>query len=93
MAYLVLAFFFGLATAGIGKIKGSSFFLWFLIGFALPLIGMIAAILYRYERYEARRRCDECGKVVPITTQVCTRCGADLEYPAERLVPPGGVRA
>lgn len=93
MAYVVLMLCFGLATAIIGKIKGSSFFLWFAIGFVLPLLGMVAAILYRYERHELRRRCDECGAVVPITNQVCTRCGADLDFPTERLVPRGGLGA
>ena len=51
-------FFFGLSAGVIGKIKGSSFFIWFLIGFCLPVIGTIAALLYRWEREELRRRCD-----------------------------------
>jgi ribosomal protein L40E len=92
MEYLVLMFFFGLSAGAIGKIKGSSFFIWFLIGFALPLIGTIAAVLYRFERNEPRRRCDECGFVMPITSQVCRRCGADQEYPKEvfvRTAAPG----
>ena len=28
-----MLFFFGLSAGAIGKIKGSSFFLWFLVGF------------------------------------------------------------
>jgi hypothetical protein len=86
MEFLVLMFFFGLSAGVIGKIKGSSFFIWFLIGFALPLIGTIAAVLYRFEREEPRRVCDECGLVMPITSQVCRRCGADQEYPREIYV-------
>ena len=86
MGFLVVLFFFGLATGVVGRIKGSSFFVWFLIGFALPLIGTIAALLYRFERDEPRRRCDECGFVMPITAQVCRRCGADQEYPRELFV-------
>ena len=93
MAFLVLMLFFGLAAAIVGKIKGSSFFLWFLIGFALPVLGLLGAVLYRFERYEPRRRCDECGAVVHVTNQVCTRCGADLDFPTERLIPRGGVGA
>ena len=88
MEFLVLMFFFGLSAGAIGKIKGSSFFIWFLIGFALPLIGTIAAVLYRFEQKEPRRRCDECGFVMPITSQVCRRCGADQEYPREIYVRP-----
>jgi hypothetical protein len=86
MEFLVLMFFCGLSAGAIGKIKGSSFFVWFLIGFALPLIGTIAALLYRFEQKEPRRRCDECGLVMPITSQVCRRCGADQEYPREIYV-------
>jgi hypothetical protein len=79
--YLVLVFFFGLATAIVGRIKGSSFFLWFLIGFVLPVIGLIAAILYRWERYEPRRTCTRCGATLKISDQVCMRCGEDLGWP------------
>lgn len=86
MGFLVLMGFCGLAAAVIGKLKGSSFAIWFLIGFALPLIGVIAALLYRFERDDPRRRCERCGNLVPITTQVCSRCGHDLDYP-ETILP------
>jgi hypothetical protein len=86
MQWLVLMFFFGLSAGAIGKIKGSSFFIWFLIGAAAPLLGTIAAVLYRNERETPRRRCDECGFVMKITDQVCRRCGADQEYPSEVYV-------
>ena len=86
MEWLVLMFFFGLSAGVIGKIKGSSFVIWFFIGAGMPLIGTIAAIFYRFERNEPRRRCDECGFVLPITSQVCRRCGADQEYPSEIYV-------
>ena len=69
--YLVIAFFFGLSAGTIGKIKGSSFFLWFLIGAVLPVFGTLAAIFYRYEQGEPRRECDECGRIIPMTDQVC----------------------
>ena len=86
MQWLVLMFFFGLSAGIIGKIKGSSFFVWFLIGAGLPLLGTIAAVFYRFERNEPRRQCPECGFVMPITSQVCRRCGRDQEYPDEILV-------
>jgi hypothetical protein len=86
MTWLVLMFFFGLSAGVIGKIKGSSFFIWFLIGAALPLLGTLAAIFYRYERDEPRRECDECGFVMPITSQICRRCGADQSLPDRVLV-------
>jgi hypothetical protein len=79
--FLVLAFFFGLATGIVGAIKGSSFFLWLLIGFCLPGIGLIAALLYRWERDEPRRPCPRCGATVKISDQVCMTCGEDLGWP------------
>ena len=81
MELLVICFFFGLAAGVVGKIKGSSFLLWFVIGAFLPFFGLLAAVLYRFDSSEPRRRCPECNNVVPIHVQVCTRCGRDLEFP------------
>ena len=67
----------------IAKIKGNSFVLWFLIAFCIPVLGTLAAILYRSERAEPHRDCPACGNVVPLHDQVCTRCGADLDFPDE----------
>jgi hypothetical protein len=78
--FLLLLFLFGLASAIVGKIKGSSFFIWFLVGFCLPIIGLVAALLYRWERHEPRMRCPRCGAVLPISDQVCTRCGEDIVW-------------
>jgi len=80
---VVILFFFGLSAGVVAKIKGSSFLIWFMVGAVLPGIGTIAAALYRNERGEPRRRCPECGHVVTLSTQVCTRCGRDLDFPQE----------
>ena len=81
MEYAILAFFCGLSAGVIGKLKGSSFFLWFLIGLVLPVLGTLAAIFSRSERDQEMRACPECGKAVPLHDQVCMRCGRDLEWP------------
>jgi ribosomal protein S27AE len=86
--FLVLLLFFGLSAGAIGKIKGSSFLLWFLIGFCLPGVGTLAALLYRFERREPRRRCPECGNVVALHDQVCMQCGRDLDWPGEAAGRP-----
>ena len=83
MAYVVLIFFCGLSAGIIGKLKGSSFWIWFAVGLVLPVIGSVAAALYRNERSEPLRECPECGNVVALHVQVCTRCGRDLEWPDE----------
>jgi hypothetical protein len=80
-AYVLLIFFFGLSAGVIGKIKGSSFLLWFVIGAVLPVFGTITAMLYRFDRNEPRRQCPECGNVIPLHNQVCMRCGRDLDWP------------
>ena len=85
--YLVIMFFFGLSAGTIGRIKGSSFVVWFLIGFALPGLGTLAALLYRWESQELKRRCEDCGNVVALSDQVCMRCGRDLDLPSEVLAP------
>ncbi len=83
MDFVAIAFVFGLATGAIGRLRGSSFLIWFLVGFALPGIGIIAALFTRRERDEPRRRCPECGKLVAVSDQVCMRCGHDLDFPDE----------
>jgi hypothetical protein len=87
VAYLVICFFFGLAGGVIGRIKGSSFFLWFLIAAILPFAGLLAAVLYRYDSDEPRRQCPGCGKVVKLHDALCTRCGTELEF-TEAAIPP-----
>ena len=81
MAYLVLCVSFGLAGGVVGRLKGSSFLLWFLVSAVLPVIGLVAALLYRSDRDELRRQCPTCGKVVKLHDALCTRCGSELEFP------------
>ena len=87
MAYLVLAFSFALAGGVVGKLKGSSFFLWFMISGLLPLVGLIAAVAYRSDRDEVRRQCPACGKIVKLHDAVCMRCGAELDFPGVAIEP------
>ncbi len=87
MAYVVLAFSFALAGGLVGRIKGSSFFLWFLISGLLPVLGLLAAVLYRSERDELRRQCPGCGKIVKLHDAVCTRCGTELDFPDVAIEP------
>jgi hypothetical protein len=86
--FLVILTSFGLSAGVVAKLRGNSFLIWFLIGFCLPALGTIAALLYRSERREPRRACEECGNVVPLHDQVCMRCGADLELPLEPAGAP-----
>jgi hypothetical protein len=83
--FVVILLLCGLSAAVVARWKGNSVFLWFLIGFFLPIIGTIAAYLYRSEAAEPRRECPSCGRVVPVTAQICLTCGQDLDYPEELL--------
>jgi hypothetical protein len=78
---VILLLAFGIAAGVVGRAKGSSFFIWFLIGTVLPVIGLVAAILYRYEKDDPLRRCPRCGHVHRIEVQVCRYCGEDLFLP------------
>ena len=89
--YVIIALSFGLATAIIGRGKGSSFWLWLLIGTLLPPLGLIAVVLHRSERNEPERRCPSCGKIVKLYVQVCPRCGLDLYLPDPAEVRHPGV--
>jgi zinc-ribbon domain len=79
--YVIVAICFGIATGIVGRSKGSSFFLWLIIGTVLPILGLAAAVLYRSEHQEPERRCPTCGKVLKLHVQVCPRCGTDLYLP------------
>jgi hypothetical protein len=85
MPYLFLCLVFGITGGVVGKIKGSSFVLWFLISFFLPVFGLLAAVFYRFERDEPLRECPRCGRVVKLYDQICMGCGLDMDFPAETL--------
>jgi hypothetical protein len=93
MAYAIIAVCFGLAGGLVGKAKGSSFWLWFLISGLVPFLGLLAAILYRFERDELRRSCPRCGRVTKIYDAVCTRCGAELDFPQTVIAPESWQRS
>ncbi len=89
MVYIVIALFFGLAGGIVGKIKGSSFLLWFLISATFPIIGLAAAVLYRFDTDEPRRQCPTCGHICMLHDALCTRCGTELDFPDEsEILPP-----
>jgi ribosomal protein S27AE len=87
MPYVLIAAGFGLAGGYVGKVKGSSFLLWFAISALIPVLGLVAAILYRIERDELRRQCPSCGRVTKIYDALCTRCGAELDFPDVMIAP------
>ena len=78
MAYLVLAFSFALAGGLVGRLKGSSFFMWFMI---------FAALAYRWDRDELRRQCPRCGRIVKLHDAICMGCGAELDFPDFAIEP------
>ena len=90
MQLIVILFFFGLSAGTVAKLRGNGFALWFLIGFCLPVLGTIAALLARSEAREPHRPCELCGAVVPIHDQVCMRCGSDLHFSDPLLGHPVG---
>lgn len=90
MALLTFCVFVGLAGGFIGKVKGSSFWLWFAVSAVPPWIGLVAALLYRVDRDELRRQCPGCGKVVKLYDALCTRCGTELDFPETAIAPESG---
>lgn len=90
--YVVICLFFGLAGGIVGRIKGSSFILWFLISALVPFLGLLTAVFYRWEDRELRRQCPTCGRVVKLYDAVCMRCGAELEFPEVAVVSEATMR-
>jgi hypothetical protein len=92
LGLLVILFFFGLAGGIVGRIKGSAFFVWFLISACVPFIGLLTAVCYRHENRELRRQCPHCGKVLKLYDAVCMNCGAELEFPDVAIAPEAALR-
>lgn len=88
MAFVVLCVSFGIAGGLVGRLKGGSFLIWFLVAGVPPWIGLVAAVLMRDQRNELHRACPTCGKVVPLHDALCTRCGTELEFPAAAPTQP-----
>jgi hypothetical protein len=85
MGLLVILFFFGLAGGVVGRIKGSSFFIWFLVSGAIPFLGLLAAICYRWDNRELRRQCPGCGRILKLHDALCLACGTELHFPATAI--------
>jgi hypothetical protein len=91
MGLIVILVCFGLAGGIIGRIKGSSFTAWFLISFCVPFIGLLTAILYRFENQELRRKCPTCERILKLHDAVCVYCGTELEFPDVAISPAATV--
>jgi hypothetical protein len=90
--FIVILMWFGVAGGIVGKRKGGSFFLWFLVSFCIPLIGLLTALVSRPDNRELRRQCPSCGKVVKLHDALCTRCGTELEFPDVAILSEAAVR-
>lgn len=89
MIYLIILTISAVWAGLLGRSKGSSPIVWFIVGMVaiIPFLGVIIAACYRYETDEVRRQCETCGNVVALYDQVCTRCGNDLEFPDVAIEP------
>jgi len=87
VVYIGIAISSALLGGFIGRSKGSSFLLWFLISGLVPLLGPLAAAFYRSEREELRRQCPSCGRVVMLHDAKCMGCGAELDFPDVAIAP------
>ncbi len=92
MGLIVILFFFGLAGGIVGRLKGSSFFIWFLISGTVPFIGLLTAVFWRLENEELRRQCPGCGKIIKLHDAVCMKCGTELEFPEVAIVSEAATR-
>ena len=87
MGYVVIAFCFAFAGGIVARIKGTSFWVWFLISGAIPIFGLLAAVACRQERDELRRQCPRCGRIVKIYDALCMGCGTELQLPEVAVMP------
>ncbi len=91
--YVAIALSFGLAGGIVGRMKGSSFWLWFAVSALVPFLGLLAALVYRVERDELRKQCPRCGNVVKLYDAMCMRCGTELDFPEVAIEPESVAKA
>jgi hypothetical protein len=82
---VVILLCFGISGGMVGRMKGGSFWTWFMISFCVPFIGLLTAVLYRFDNEELRRQCPNCGRVVKLYDAVCMGCSEELEFPETAL--------
>ena len=94
MVYVILCLVSAVIGGVIGQRKGSSYIVWFLISGLIPILGPVAALLYRRETEQPLRICPVCGAAARIQDAMCMRCGTDLEYPddSEIIEPTSALR-
>lgn len=93
LGFLVILFCFGMAGGIVGRVKGSSFVMWFLISFCVPFLGLLTAVFYRFDNQELRRQCPDCQRVVKLHDAVCMHCGCELDFPDVAISPSARVPA
>ena len=93
VAYVVIAVCFGLAGGIVGKIKGSSFLLWFLISAIVPVLRPDGGDRLPLRARRAAPALPRCGRVTKIYDAVCMRCGTELEYPEVAIAPESWERS
>jgi hypothetical protein len=89
---VVICFFFGVAGGVVGRVKGSSFVIWFLVSACIPFLGLLAAVCYRWDNRELRRQCPSCRRVIKLHDAVCVRCGEELDFPDVAVASEASVR-
>jgi hypothetical protein len=92
-AYVAIALSFALAGGIVGRLKGSSFWIWFVVSGLVPVIGLLTAVVYRSERDELRRQCPTCGRLCMLYDALCVRCGTELDFPDAAIAPESATPA
>ena len=94
MTYVAICLVSGTLGAVIASRRGSSFPIWFVISAVVPILGPIAALLYRREDEVSLRRCPGCGTAARVHDAICVRCGSELAFPddSELIAPDASLR-
>ncbi len=91
------------ASITIASRKGYNQWLWLVFSLYLCLIALIVALVLpvrpegreKERQKRGKRSCPSCGKAIPLVSQQCPRCGADVlggpaPWPPSNHPPPPG---